>query len=285
MFDAQTLIFSYTFDCFSYLFRLSTTLNNYTHLHLKVATMRKLCSFSAGFLFLTSTSIMATDLTIVTANEPPFQYEVGDGHFGYSMVVMQDALRRAKLDHVKVQFLPWARAYQTARTEPNVLFFSVSKTEERKDHFQWCCKVFDMKYYFYALSSNSNANASSLDSLINDPISVWKDDIKEEFLRSKGFKQLIEVNSDEQSLKLLLNHKVNYIPFNKLSIKFYLSGSGKTYRDVKELFEIKELDTSTYFVFSNGSNIEIMEQFQSAFAETLASDTYKNVGDIYEKVN
>ncbi|MGI0118529.1 substrate-binding periplasmic protein [Zooshikella sp. RANM57] len=224
-------------------------------------------------------------LRIVTADEPPFQYLNSGEERGYSMVIMKDALKNSGLDKIRIEFLPWARAYNTALNEKNILFFSVSKTKAREKLFNWCCKVFKMKYYLFKLKENNAVKIASLDDAKNYRTSVWIQDIKHQFLMEKGFTKFYTVRNDIQSLKMLLAKRVDIIPFNMLSVRYYMSQLNQDYSLLATAFELKEMETNTYFVFSNSTNKEVVEQFVKGFNQTINSDIYLNIETLYDKKN
>ena len=78
--------------------------------------------------------VEAQGLTIISENNPPFNFAKQDVLTGSSMEVVREMLRRMNQDDI-IQILTWARGYNLALTQPNVVLFSTARTPERENLF------------------------------------------------------------------------------------------------------------------------------------------------------
>eukprot|EP00828_Plagiopyla_frontata_P029713 TRINITY_DN38511_c0_g1_i1.p4 TRINITY_DN38511_c0_g1~~TRINITY_DN38511_c0_g1_i1.p4 ORF type:complete len:132 (-),score=43.09 TRINITY_DN38511_c0_g1_i1:62-457(-) len=78
----------------------------------------------------------SADLRVVTEDWPPYNYSEHGKVTGVVTEVVLAALDRSDLDYT-VEVLPWARAYKLARTEPNVMIYSILKLDSRAPLFKW----------------------------------------------------------------------------------------------------------------------------------------------------
>ena len=88
---------------------------------------------------------------VVTEILPPYQfYQVNNELSGFSVEVMEEIFKITG-DDIDLQVLPWARAYQTALTQPNTLIFSLSRSLAREKLFIWGGKLMKEDIYAWGL--------------------------------------------------------------------------------------------------------------------------------------
>lgn len=81
-------------------------------------------------------SAQAASLRVVTEEWPPYNYTENGKVTGVVTEAIRAVLDRAGIDY-SIESLPWARAYELARTEPNVLIYTILKLPNRVSHFKW----------------------------------------------------------------------------------------------------------------------------------------------------
>jgi len=93
--------------------------------------MKRISAIVIFLLLLSVTGGLTQELMIISEENPPFNF-IKDGIFtGSSTEVVREIMRRLNLPG-EIQVLPWARAYQLALSQPNVVLFSTARTTERK---------------------------------------------------------------------------------------------------------------------------------------------------------
>jgi polar amino acid transport system substrate-binding protein len=129
----------------------------------------------------------AQALRVVTEDLPPYQIVVnGKLVAGSSYLVAKEMLERAELDS-RIEVLPWARAYAIASTEPNVVIFSMTRSQERDPYFHWLLKLDSLTYNFYSLSSRPEAQVNSLTEVLNYTVATVRDSFEAKALVKMGF--------------------------------------------------------------------------------------------------
>ena len=82
-------------------------------------------------------------IEIVSEEWPPYSYlNEKNEPSGLITERLINQLRQHQIAY-NIRFLPWARAYHTARSEKNTLIFPISKNTERLPYFHWICPVYD----------------------------------------------------------------------------------------------------------------------------------------------
>ncbi|NIQ88108.1 MAG: transporter substrate-binding domain-containing protein, partial [Deltaproteobacteria bacterium] len=98
--------------------------------------MKKLFILVASAFFVFVQPALSAELIILTENLPPLNY-VEDGVLvGPSVDTVKEIQRRVGSQE-EIKVYPWARAYQMALEEENVVLFGMTHTEVRHDQFKW----------------------------------------------------------------------------------------------------------------------------------------------------
>nr|WP_244292196.1 hypothetical protein [Vibrio cidicii] len=119
-----------------------------------------------------NTSVLASQpiaLDLYTQEFPPLQFMLDGKPQGYVIefvtALVQDASKTIPLEIKQIHFAPWNRAIKTTIETENTLFFSVSRTPEREDKFQWIGQVSPYKVGLYRLASSPQVSAKNLEEL------------------------------------------------------------------------------------------------------------------------
>ena len=100
------------------------------------------------------------NIKVVTEDTFPLQYLENGKVTGPATNLVEQVLLAAGVTY-NIEVLPWARAYQLALTEPNILIYSLAKTTARLNAFKWVGKITALDYYLYgAVDSEINLQTS-----------------------------------------------------------------------------------------------------------------------------
>ncbi|NOU49303.1 transporter substrate-binding domain-containing protein [Pseudoalteromonas sp. JBTF-M23] len=103
-----------------------------------------------------------THLRVVTEHFPPYQFvKNGEVTSGFAYEIVKAALAKAQL-HAAIEVLPWARAYEVALKYPNVIIFSIAKTDERAPLFHWLLELGRLDFHMYSSNNNKLININSM---------------------------------------------------------------------------------------------------------------------------
>jgi polar amino acid transport system substrate-binding protein len=206
---------------------------------------------------------------LLTENLPPLQV-VSNGKVvsGLAYQRVQQLLAIANVQ-VQPEVLPWARLYKRLKTEPNVLVFSLVRTAEREEQFIWLAPLFYMELSIYSLAER-NLVAGSLKEMSTYITGVKRDDVVADYLLKQNFKfgsSLFEVKNTEDTVKLLLRKRVDFIPATPLIIQAVCQTLGCTEQDFKLNFTIEELPQKFYLAASLGTSPDLVARIQQAAAQ------------------
>ena len=83
------------------------------------------------FIILVSLSVQADELTVAAEDFAPFGYEDKNGKIvGISTEIVEHLLKDTGIKG-NIDLYPWARAYEMALTQKNVLLYTVIKNKEK----------------------------------------------------------------------------------------------------------------------------------------------------------
>lgn len=181
-------------------------------LGLMMAFIPLLCFFS--------TPAHATQVRFVTEIMSPFQINDGNNLGGFAIEVIED-IKQITGINAEIEVYPWARAYNIALTEPNVFIFTLVKTDERLEKFNWIDEYYTVTDSFYALASRKDIVINSLNDAKKYVTCIPRDDVGEQRLMQAGFNQdsLKKVAFQSQCLGMLYRDRVDLNLFNEVGIR------------------------------------------------------------------
>lgn len=206
----------------------------------------------------------ATPLTVVTEEFPPYSYAAGGKLAGYSVEVVQRALAGAGIDH-SMTLYPWARAYHMGLSKPNVLIFSIVRTPEREQQFQWIAQIAKRSVYLYKLARRRDIRVATVADMRRYRIAANRGDIVEETLHQLGMESDLS-DQDQTSLRKLVAGRVDLMVASEASIKGVCAGAGISCTLLERTMPMPGL-TDYYVAASLGTPAETVRLLRAAFAK------------------
>lgn len=127
----------------------------------------------------------SADLRIVTEELPPYNMTQGGQITGLSTEVVQAVLKEVGLQ-APIKSMPWARAYDIALNEENVLIYSITRTPQREKLFKWVGVIAPTQWALYTRTGR-NLVVKQLEDARKYQIATVNEDAGEQYLVSKGF--------------------------------------------------------------------------------------------------
>jgi ABC-type amino acid transport substrate-binding protein len=151
-------------------------------------------------------------LKIVTTNEFPFQYQTKIKNNakeeyieeGISYELVKSILKHSGIKKYEIKWYPWARTYRIALKEKNTAIFTIARSKEREELFDWTCKLFETKIWVYCLQKRDDIKIEKIEDLKNYKISAWRNDYRHQFLEQNlGHRKLELTNSDKSAILMV----------------------------------------------------------------------------------
>lgn len=153
----------------------------------RVKSVRLLTGVGAvAALLLASTLALALEISALTENLPPLNYEQDGKVVGFSSELLDLMAKDADVEVTK-QVLPWPRAYDMVGRQPNTLIYSLARTPEREALFHWVGPISSRRIVLYRLSDRSDISLKSLDEARAYRIGVVRESASAKGLIKLGF--------------------------------------------------------------------------------------------------
>jgi polar amino acid transport system substrate-binding protein len=225
-----------------------------------------------AFLLLGS---QASALTLVT--EEPLPSARKENPFtGIAASIVKEIQKRTG-DVSETEVLPWARAYALATSHPGVVLFPTTRTPEREQLFTWVGPIMRIQWAFFGMAGKANPLASLEDARKASSIGTYKDDAREQFLKSQGFANLDSTCSHAINVRKLVAGRVEYIVSTDAGIRSILKQAKIDQGLVENVLTFKQVDL--YIAFSKGSDPATAKAWKKALEEMQGDGALQAIRD------
>jgi len=227
------------------------------------------------FLFLASFQpLFSAELTILTENLPPLNYLRNDVLVGPSVEIVREIQRRVGSNEM-IEVFPWARAYQLALENKNVVLFGMTHTTKRENLFKWVGPLATKRDILIA-KKGSELKVHSLDDAQKVPrIGTLRDDTRERLLKEKGFTNLYPVSDELNNAKKLMLGRIDLWAYKKPGWKTVCELAGINPEEFYEVLDLREIDVC--IAFSITTSDAIVTKWRNAFIEMMSDGTVDRI--------
>ena len=221
-------------------------------------------------------SVPAAELTILTENLPPLNYVQGDILVGPSVDIVREIQRRVG-STVPIRVYPWARAYKMALEEKNVVLFSTTYTEDRKDRFKWIGPLATKRDILVARKDAGITIKTLADAKQVSRIGTLRDDTRERFLLMHGFTNLESVSDEQKNAQKLMLGRIDLWAYKKPGFRTVCKLAEVDPDLFVEVAHLKESELK--IAFSKKTSDAIVARWQKAFDDMMADGTVQQIKD------
>jgi polar amino acid transport system substrate-binding protein len=188
---------------------------------------------------------------------------------GVATDVVRKTLQDAGFTRVRLGVYPWARAYDMALHQPNVLIYLMARTPQRESQFKWVGEALAMQYHFYRLRDRRDIVIATLQDAKNFTVGVMRDDVRQDYLQAEGFRKLVVSSSNEQSFRQLLSGNIDLLalPYSdaaSLSRQFEVAPGA-----IVPALTLPHLRTSLHLAYSRLTDDAVVVATRAAFFKVL----------------
>lgn len=150
---------------------------------------RLLRSVYLSVTFIMSSGAVANDsLMVFTENSPPNHYAENGKVLGAVTERVRNIVLRAGYE-ADFKVFPWARAVLNTQRHSRALIFSIARTPEREQQYQWITPVTQFKLGILTLSGRSDIHFNDWSELTSLSVAAQRGDIAEKWLKERGFEE------------------------------------------------------------------------------------------------
>lgn len=214
---------------------------------------------------------------ILTEEFPPYNYTAQGKITGLATEVVEAVLKEVGLQG-RIQSMPWARAYETARNTPGVLIYSIGRTPERDKHFKWVGVIAPTVYYLYGQPGRAY-RVDSLGAAKPYQIGTVNEDVGEQFLVGQGFVKGHNLQSSvkyEHNYEKLKAGRIDLWIMSELTANYLARQAGDDPTlTLAKVYRIPELSSDGYYMaFGMHTSDATVAQFRTGLEAIKRNGTF-----------
>lgn len=205
----------------------------------------------------------------------PYTYQKGERVVGAATEVVEKTLQAAGQTDFQVRLYPWARAYDMALNEPNVLIFLIARTPAREQQFKWAGEIMKIQYHLYRLKERTEIAVKTLADAKNYTIGVMRDDVRQQYLQTKGFHRLAVSAQWSDNFSKLIKRQVDLVPLTEDDATSLCAQAQFDCTALERVLTLDEASTGLYMAYSNATPDSTVQKTRAAFEKLKADGTVR----------
>ncbi|WP_085586396.1 MULTISPECIES: ABC transporter substrate-binding protein [unclassified Pseudomonas] len=227
--------------------------------------MKRLAACLLSLLALTA---HAAELRLLTDNHPPLHFQEGDRLVGFGVDVVQ-ALAQQTGDHIHLQQVPLLRALRMASDSPDTGVFTVLRTNERDDRYQWVGPLVEVETALYAHENLQKPVRSLREADHLGRITVPRKWLAYSYLQKQDLNNLYGVETPEQMMRLFSLGRTDFVVSDTLSSATLAREQGMEPGRLQ--YQMPLMKQDTYIAFSRQTDPRQVARWQQAL-DALRAD-------------
>jgi polar amino acid transport system substrate-binding protein len=222
-------------------------------------------------------------LRIVTEELPPYNMTEDGRLTGMSTEIVQAVLKAIDMQ-AEIQSMPWARAYDIALNNENVLIYSITRTSEREKLFKWVGVIAPMHWYLYA-KPDSGIRLTSLEDARPFQIATLKQDAGEQYLLANGFNLGQNLQSNNKYIynyeKFKLGRVDLWISIEANALYLIRQAGDKPDEEMMQVLSLPDLGANggLNMAFSRQTPDALVERFRQGLASIQRDGSYARIAN------
>jgi len=220
----------------------------------------------------------SSEVQMLTEEYPPVTFMKDGKVTGFVTDIVREIIARQGIPD-NIRLTSWDEAYNTALNKPNVVLFSAERTEKRENLFQWVGPVGKNSAIFYAKKGSGIKINSLEDAKKIAAIATTTDWFTEQYLKEKGFANLVSSPLPVTSVKQLMNGEVKLSIFTDITVPEIVKNAGYSMGDLEPVFTVS--NTHFYIAISRGTPPEMVKKWQSVLDGLKADGNFEKIYRTY----
>jgi len=225
-------------------------------------------------------------LRFVTAELPPYTFQVPPATVSEEPGPGQGLVHEAVLEmarrlntSVAIEYMDWASAQRLAQAAPNIGILSITRTPEREDHYQWCCRIVTDDLI---LVGGQGVDVSSLEKVKDRPIGVLYSSGAEALVRSLGFSRIQPSPEEWRNATRMKERRIDaWLAPRLMVIHAYKEiGADATTLNFGQIVRPSEI----YLAFSKGTPAEEVQRWSDALKQIQGDGTLDRILARYSRL-
>ena len=229
-------------------------------------------------------TISAKDLTYITEQYPPYNYQEDGKLQGISVDLLEEIWEKmgAGLNRSAIKLLSWTEGYERVLKENNTVLFTTWRIPEREQLFKWVGPVASGSDVLLA-KSDKNISITAPSDLKKYKIGGIENDIAVQRLLNSGAKKedlILETNSTP-IIEMIKNGTIDAWAYNDIAGIWLLQQSGANASDYRVACVLAQ--GNGYYAFNKETPDSIVQSFQQALDQIKNNKDSSGISD-YQKI-
>ena len=255
----------------------------------RAATAKPTAAIHAGLMRLFTVTMLlaavttpARALTLVTEENPPYNYTAAGKPAGLATEVVVEMAKRAGVA-IDIKTMNWDDAYRAGQADKETCVYSTARLENRENLFNWVAEIAVNKWAVFG-KADFDKTIKVLADLRKLKIGGVVQDAKVEFLRNNAITNIREVLRDEENPPRLFLKPDDPKHIDLWVTSYYagtdIAAKAKT-GPVKVVYMLRE--QPLWLACSPRTNKDVVKQLAAARAAMDKDGSYKRMLQVYEK--
>ncbi|MDK1288353.1 substrate-binding periplasmic protein [Pseudoalteromonas umbrosa] len=211
-------------------------------------------------------------LQVVTEEWVPYNYANQQGEIvGRATQKVREVLDLAGIEY-EIKLYPWARSMKLTKTQPNTMIYSIYRSSDRENLFEWACPLLrPVRQYLFRLKSRTDIQVASLEDAKKYVISIVRGSVVHEFLTKQGFESgtNLDITADPSaSQRKLLAGRIDFLLTTEYTMHETLKSIGVNYDAVVPVIEVRNnSDRRACMAFNLNTDKQLIDKVRRALAE------------------
>lgn len=229
----------------------------------------------AGNVYAAGMDVKGTpELTMLTEEYPPVTFMKDGKVAGFVADIVREIVARQGIRDT-IRLTSWDEAYNAALKTPNVVLFSTERTDKREKLFQWVGPVGKNSAIFYVKKGSVIKIRSLQEAKRLTAIATTTDWFTEQYLKNKGFTNLVSSPLPTTNVKQLMDGSVQASIFTDITVPEIVKKAGYNMDDLEPVFLVSK--TYFYIAISLGTPAEVVAKWQSILDGMKADGTFEKI--------
>ncbi len=228
-------------------------------------------------------TVSAKDLTYITEQFPPYNFEKDGKLQGISVDLLEMAWQKmnVSLNESAIELLPWTEGYQEALDKKNTVLFSTARLPQREQLFKWAGPIGPIRNVLL-IKKDNNISITSAEDLKKYKIAAIKNDSAMQMLLDKGMKKedIVVEPTSKPIIEMLQNGSIDAWAYGDTAGMWLIRESGANTSDFKVAYVLGQTDY--YYAFNKETPDSVVLSFQQAIDDVKNSKDKDGVSD-YQK--
>lgn len=173
--------------------------------------------------------------------------------------------------------VPWSRAVQSVRNEANVMVYSMIRSEQREDLYEWIGLITPIETFLYAMRGELANVPATLEEARNYRIGLSRSSASAELLSDLGFDNLLYTGDPARAPVMLERGRIDLVPMTLDEAMGAARDHGLEADALIPAVRLDELSTGTYYVVSKQTDPELVARLKSAYQRLVDDGTHARI--------